>query len=116
VAVVWGDSYNQRRVADEDMFPRACSPRASSSQCASAISCRRSPACLGSGMMVALLYWPVSHVFGVTVPVRIALLLCVAAARILIYAVTVSLLWKAAGWPTGGEALISDGLMRFASA
>jgi hypothetical protein len=68
-------------------------------------------------MMVALPYWPVSHVLiGVTVPVRIALLLCVAAAGILIYAVTVGFLWKAAGWPTGGEALINDGLMRLASA
>lgn len=67
----------------------------------------------GSGMMVALLYWPVSHLFaGVTVPVLIALLLGFAAAGALIYVVTVSVLWKGAGSPAGGEALINDVLMK----
>lgn len=67
----------------------------------------------GSGMMAALLYWPVSHLFaGVTVPVLIALLLGLAAAGALIYVVTVGVLWKRTGSPAGGEALINDVLMK----
>jgi O-antigen/teichoic acid export membrane protein len=65
----------------------------------------------GSGMMAALLYWPVSHLF---VDTSLAMLVMTMAVLAMlgaaIYSISVGLLWKMAGSPAGGEALITASL------
>lgn len=70
-------------------------------------------AAFGSGIMAAVLYWPVGQLAAVhSLAAVVALMLGVAAGGGLVYVVTVSLLWMASGHPAGGEALIRDSMTK----
>ena len=67
----------------------------------------------GCGLMVVLLYWPINHLpMDASLSVLTLLMLCIAGAGALVYAIAVGSLWKLAGCPGGGEALVHDSLLK----
>jgi O-antigen/teichoic acid export membrane protein len=72
---------------------------------------------LGTGIMTALLFWPVTHLFTSSgLPLTLAIMAGIGLVGGVIYLSSLGILWKAAGSPDGGETFLFSSLAHIRSA